>query len=87
MFLSSSTEEMDEMLERANQGLLSTAITVDQLWDKQCVSSLEMRRMEMELRSVGDHDSPYNFTLPTYSSQVLAWIKLLAKIERGELEP
>src|SRR5437763_11346366 len=55
VFLSSSIEEMDEMLKRANQGLPSTAVTVDQLWDKQCMSSLEMRRLEVELGVVGDH--------------------------------
>ena len=87
VFLFSSVEEMDEMLERANEGSPSTAVTVDQLWDKQCMSSLEMRRTEVELGSVGDHDSPYTFTLPTYSPQVLAWIKLLAKVERRELDP
>lgn len=47
MFLSSSAEETEEMLTRKNQGLLSTAVTVDQLWDKQCVSALEVRRLEL----------------------------------------
>jgi len=87
VFLSSSVEEMDEMLKRENQGLPSTAVTVDQLWDKQCMSRLEMRRMEVELGSAGDHNSPYTFSLPTYRPPVLAWTKLLAKVERGELEP
>src|SRR5437588_8864945 len=57
VFLSSSVEEMDEMLRRANEGLHSTAVTVDQLWDKQCMNPLEMRRMEVELGSAGDHNS------------------------------
>src|SRR5438477_3038652 len=82
VFLSSSTEEMDEMLKRENQGLPSTAVTVDQLWNKQCMSSIEMRRLEVELGPVGDHDSAYTFTLPTCSQQVLVWTKLLAKVER-----
>src|SRR5262252_6404472 len=36
VFLSTTPEQMDEMLSQANQGLLSTAVTVDQLWDKHC---------------------------------------------------
>ena len=87
VFLSSSTEEMDEMLTRENQGLLSTAVTVDQLWDKHSMSGLEMRRLELELGSGGDYDSAYTFSLPISGPQVLAWTKLLAKVVRGELEP
>ena len=86
VFLSSSTEEMDEMLTRENQGLLSTAVTVDQLWDKHSMSGLEMRRLELELGSGGDYDSDYTFSLPISGPQVLAWTKLLAKVVRGELE-
>ena len=87
VFLSSSTEEMDEMLKRENQGLLSTSVTVDQLWDKHSMSGLEMRRLELELGSGGDYDSAYTFSLPISVPQVLAWTKLLAKVVRGELEP
>jgi hypothetical protein len=54
--LSTSPEHMEEMLSRANQGLLSTAITVEQLWDKHCVSWIEVRRLEVELGAGGDHD-------------------------------
>jgi len=49
VFLSSSPEQMETMLGRENQGLLSTAITVDQLWDKYRVSWIEVRRLEVEL--------------------------------------
>ena len=87
VFLSSSTKQMDKMLSRANQGLLSTAVTVDQLWDKNCVSWIEVRRLEVELGAGGDHDQLYNWSLPSSGSQVLAWTKLLARRERGELEP
>lgn len=87
MFLSSSVEETDEMLTRENQGLLSTAITVDQLWDKNCMSTLEVRRLELELGSGRDHDSLYTFTLPTSTPQVLAWTRLLTKVHQGELQP
>jgi hypothetical protein len=39
VFLFSSLEQMEMMLYRANQGLLSTAITVEQLWDKRCMGT------------------------------------------------
>jgi hypothetical protein len=83
VFLSTSPEQMDEMLIRANQGLLSTAITVDQLWDKHSVSWIEVRRLEMELGAGGDHDLPYTWSLSS-SAHVLAWTKLLARREHGE---
>ncbi len=84
VFLSSSAERMEEMLSRANQGLLSTAVTVDQLWDKHCMSWIEVRRLELELGAGGDHDRPYSWSLPASRSHVLAWTKLLARRERGE---
>jgi len=86
VFLSSSTEVMDAMLSRANQGLLSTAITVDQLWDKHCMSWFEVRRLEVELGAGCDHDHPYNCSLPRSGPQMLAWTKLRALRERGEFE-
>jgi|SRR5215472_410244 len=87
VFVSSSTEETDEMLRRENQGLLSTALRVNQLWDKHRVSMLEVRRLELELDSGEDHDRPYTFSLPTSTPQVLAWKRLLSKVSQGELQP
>ena len=86
VFLSSSPEQMDAMLSRANQGLLSTAITVDQLWDKHCMSWIEVRRLEVELGAGGNHDRPYTWSLPPSGPHVLAWTKLRALRERGEFE-
>jgi hypothetical protein len=87
VFLSTSPEQMEEMLSRANRGLLSTAIIVDQLWDKHCVSWIEVRRLEVELGAGGDHDQPYTWSLPPSGSHMLAWAKLLARRARGELVP
>lgn len=84
VFLSTAPEQMEEMLSRANQGLLSTAVTVDQLWDKHCTSWIEVRRLEMELGAGGDHDVPYIWSLPPTGSHVLAWTRLLARRARGE---
>lgn len=49
VFLSTSPEQMELMLRQENQGLLSTAIPVDQLWDRYRVSWIEVKRLEMEL--------------------------------------
>jgi hypothetical protein len=87
VFLSSSPEQMDAMLSRANQGLLSTTITVEQLWDRRCMSWIEVRRLEVELGAGGDHDCPYSSNVPTSNLPVLAWTKLRALLARGELVP
>lgn len=87
VFLTTSPEQMEEMLCRANQGLLSTAITVDQLWDKHRVSWIEVRRLEVELGAGGDDDQPYTWSLPPSGAHMLAWAKLWALRERGELVP
>jgi hypothetical protein len=86
VFLCTSPEQMDAMLGRENQGLLSTAITVDQLWDRYRVSWIELRRLEMELGAGGDHDCPYAWSLPPSALHVLAWTKLRALRERDAFE-
>jgi hypothetical protein len=48
------------------------------------MSSLESRRLELELGPGGDHDVPYRFVLPAQMPLVLAWMRLLARIRRGE---
>jgi hypothetical protein len=87
VLLSTSPEQMQEMLSRANQGLLCTAVTVEQLWDRHCVSWIEVRRLEVELGAGGDHDQPYIWSLPPSASHILAWAKLRARRVRGEFEP
>ncbi len=51
------------------------------------MSSLERRRLEQELGAGGDHDVPYHFALPLSMPQVRAWMRLLGRVQRGELEP
>ncbi len=87
VFLSTSPEQMEEMLSRASQGLLCTAVTVEQLWDKHCVSWIEVRRLEVELGAGSDHDQPYTWSLPPSGAHVLAWAKLRARRVRGEFVP
>ena len=50
------------------------------------MSALERRRLELELGTGGDHDVPYTFVLPPSMPQVLAWMRLLARVQRGELQ-
>lgn len=87
VFFSSSPVCMDEMLIRANDGLVSNSLTVQQFLQGGHMSSAEIKRLELELRSEGDHDCPYTFTLPANMPQVRAWTKLLARVQSGELEP
>ncbi len=49
--------------------------------------ALEQRRRAMEEGAGGDHNAPYIFALPLSVSQALAWIRLLARKQRGELRP
>jgi hypothetical protein len=51
------------------------------------MSALESRRLALELGPEGDHDVPYCFVLPPSIPQVLAWMRLLARVQRGELQP
>jgi hypothetical protein len=49
--------------------------------------ALEQQRRVMEEGAGDDHDGPYAFALPLSVSQALAWVRLLARIQRGELLP
>jgi hypothetical protein len=55
--------------------------------DERGISSLERRRVELERGAGGDHDLPYRFTLPIAMPQVLAWVKLLVRVQHGDLQP
>jgi len=55
--------------------------------DASCMSSLDKRREDLERGVGGDHDLPYRFMLPTSTPQVLAWVKLLARVELRDFQP
>ena len=55
--------------------------------DERRTSALERRRGELERGSGGDHDLPYRFTRPSSMPQVLAWMKLLVRVQDGTLLP
>ena len=51
------------------------------------MSVLQRRREERESGPGGDHDLPYHFALPRSMPQVLAWMRLMGRVQRGEVEP
>lgn len=79
--------------ERTTSSVVSTRICLDESNGTACtpgersMSSLERKRLELELGVGSDHDIPYSFSLPLSMPQVLAWIRLMGRVQRGELQP
>lgn len=46
---------------------------------------LDRKRQEIEFGPGGDHDCPYTFTLPQSIPEMLAWIKLLEKVQGSSI--
>ena len=46
-----------------------------------------LKQEDSEWSIGGDHDTAYTFSLPVSTPQALAWARLLAKVQNGELEP
>jgi hypothetical protein len=86
IFFASSESDMDEMLSRQNQGLVSSSVTADAFLAGQRMDMLDVRRLELEVGPLHDHDEPYVFTLPQEMKMYLAWVELMRKYEAGELE-
>jgi hypothetical protein len=84
-----------ELGPQASSEIISTPVSAAQSLNKRNVnssyeksnSSLDMRRLELELGAIGDHDTPYKFALPTSMPQAFAWANLLVKVYAGNLEP
>jgi hypothetical protein len=87
------TPERREQGVRENQGRAYIAVTTNTwlnesskaagvLYERD-MSSLDMRRLEVELGAGGDHDIPYAFALPPSMPQVLAWMRLLTNVHSG----
>jgi hypothetical protein len=72
---------------RANERAGSLAAVTAPSRDESSRSPLDKRREDLECGVGGDHDSPYRFTLPASLPQVLAWVKLLVKVQNGEFQP
>ena len=72
---------------RANEPTASITTLSEPSPDESSRNPLDTRREELEGGAGGDHDLPYSFALPAWMPQVLAWMRLLAKVQRGELQP
>ncbi len=80
IFFASSGAILDDMLRRANDGLLSNSITVEQFLQRnRRICPAEIRQLEEEFAPGGDHDIPYVFTFPDSVSQLLAWTRLSSR--------
>jgi len=85
-----SSEEIDRL--EAEAGMpergeaLPTSVITARPMNEESTNRLEIRRLELELGALGNHDSPYTFALPTSMLQAIAWTKLLVKVQVGELE-
>ncbi len=66
---------------RASERTASIAAVTEPSPYQSSKSPLDKRREELERGAGGDHDLPYRFTLPTSMPQVLAWVKLLARVQ------
>jgi hypothetical protein len=49
------------------------------------MNPLDRRRQEIEFGAGGDHDSPYIFTLPQSIPEMLAWMKLLERVQHSPI--
>ena len=68
--------------------LVSQASTQETSLAEKGVDTLDARRrLEIERGAGGDHDEPYAFALPLSWPQRLAWVRLMVKVQHGELEP
>jgi hypothetical protein len=93
------TPERDEGVDRRWQPQLSGAITARShpsvkengtegnglVGTGMC--ALARRRLELERGQGGDHVVPYRFALPASMPQVLAWVRLMGRVHREELQP
>jgi len=82
---------------RGNEQKISIALFTDpslsensmeaQALDERYMSSLDKRRLELERGAGGDHDTTYQFALPPAMPQVLAWVKLLVRVQESGVKP
>jgi len=82
---------------RTNIEMIPVAISTQQarnersrgvnMLERRGMHSLERAREDLESGAGGDHNLPYRFTWPFSTLQVLAWMKLQARVHNGELRP
>jgi hypothetical protein len=67
--------------------LVAHGTPAEAMLQEQALSALERRRLELEMGEGGDHNQPYTFALPVLVPQLLAWTRLLIRVQHGELLP
>ena len=72
---------------RAHERTTSIPAQTSPTLDERGMSELDKRREALERGAGGNYDLPYRFTLPTSTPQVLAWVKLLARVQQGDFQP
>ena len=129
VFSASCAEELAEMLNRENDGVVSGSLTAGEFLRERhlsahtasvsetierlarrtttvlidpsaqeespalqpaCTGSMgtfDQMRLHIELGPGGDHDSPYCFSLPASTPQLLAWTRLMKQVQAGEMQP
>jgi hypothetical protein len=50
------------------------------------MNALDVKRLELEIGAGGDHDLPYTFAFPYALPEILAWVKLLVKVQQNEIQ-
>jgi len=74
-------------LQTASSGEPATPVISEARGNNLESNLMRLTREELEWSRGGDYDTPYSFALPVLMPQALAWARLLAKVQRGELEP
>jgi hypothetical protein len=74
-------------LQTASSGEPANPVISEARGNNQESNLMRLTREELEWSRGGDYDTPYTFALPVLMPQTLAWARLLAKVQRGELVP
>jgi hypothetical protein len=87
----SSQHMAEKTIHRSTSVAVDPAMREDRLTsslaDASSINLLDQKRLQIELGSGGDHDTPYRFSLPVSTPQLLAWTRLLVRVQAGELRP
>jgi hypothetical protein len=81
VFFASSDKMMNEMLNRQNQGKLSSSMALDQLLLNNSINTEDVMRLALEMSTKPDHEEPYVFTLPVNLAELRCWISLMVKFQ------
>ena len=64
-FFGATEEDMEDMLNRQNQGKMTTSLPAAQLLSTRKVNQQDVRRLALEVGTSDGYDEPYIFTFPS----------------------